>query len=157
MNLEYILRDNKLTQGKHTMNKNAQCRCPWLDTSKQDYVAYHDEEWGVPLYDDQKLFELITLESAQAGLSWYTILKKRSGYRHAFENFDVKKVGRRKDNSIISRKLTSKQLGLGVRLLYVDVDTKRVELHPNQFAIKPFSESDLTTSLLLRSMKHSQG
>ena len=70
--------------------------------------------------------------------------------------FDVKKVGRRKDNSIISRKLTSKQLGLGVRLLYVDVDTKRVELHPNQFAIKPFSESDLTTSLLLRSMKHSQ-
>ena len=71
--------------------------------------------------------------------------------------FDVKKVGRRKDNSIIARKLTPKQLGLGIRLLYVDVDTKRVELHPNQFSIKPFSESDLTTSSLLRSMKHSQG
>ena len=70
--------------------------------------------------------------------------------------FDVKKVGRRKDNSIIARKLTPKQLGLGIRLLYVDVDTKRVELHPNQFSIKPFSESDLTTSSLLRSMKHSQ-
>lgn len=82
------------------MNKNAQCRCPWLDTSKQDYVAYHDEEWGVPLYDDQKLFEFITLESAQAGLSWYTILKKRSGYRHAFENFDVKKVALFTDDDV---------------------------------------------------------
>ncbi|OUS74664.1 DNA-3-methyladenine glycosylase [Pseudoalteromonas sp. A601] len=74
------------------MAKDVQCRCPWLDTSKQDYVTYHDEEWGVPLYDDQKLFEFITLESAQAGLSWYTILKKRDGYRRAFANFDVKTV-----------------------------------------------------------------
>ncbi|MFY8326076.1 DNA-3-methyladenine glycosylase I [Pseudoalteromonas sp. ZZD1] len=74
------------------MTKNVRCRCPWLDTSKQDYVTYHDEEWGVPLYDDQKLFEFITLESAQAGLSWYTILKKRDGYRRAFANFDVKTV-----------------------------------------------------------------
>ncbi len=74
------------------MAKNVRCRCPWLDTSKQDYVTYHDEEWGVPLYDDQKLFEFITLESAQAGLSWYTILKKRDGYRRAFANFDVKTV-----------------------------------------------------------------
>lgn len=74
------------------MNQNTQCHCPWLDTSKQDYVAYHDQEWGVPLYDDQKLFEFITLESAQAGLSWYTILKKRDGYRRAFANFDVKAV-----------------------------------------------------------------
>ncbi|MBU2926472.1 DNA-3-methyladenine glycosylase I [Colwellia sp. 1_MG-2023] len=65
------------------------CRCPWLDTSKPDYVAYHDEEWGVPVYDDQKLFEFLCLESAQAGLSWYTILKRRNGYRDAFANFDV--------------------------------------------------------------------
>lgn len=74
------------------MTKKKLCRCPWLDTSKPDYVAYHDEEWGVPLYDDQKLFEFITLESAQAGLSWCTILKKREGYRRAFANFDVKTV-----------------------------------------------------------------
>lgn len=69
-----------------------QCRCPWLDNSKADYVKYHDEEWGVPVYDDQKLFEYLTLESAQAGLSWYTILKRRDGYRAAFANFDVEKV-----------------------------------------------------------------
>jgi DNA-3-methyladenine glycosylase I len=74
------------------MTKNEPCRCPWLDTSKADYVQYHDEEWGVPVYDDQKLFEYLTLESAQAGLSWYTILKRRDGYRKAFENFDVNKV-----------------------------------------------------------------
>lgn len=65
------------------------CRCSWLDSSKPDYVKYHDEEWGVPVYDDQKLFEYLCLESAQAGLSWYTILKRREGYRHAFDNFDV--------------------------------------------------------------------
>lgn len=70
-------------------NALAVCRCPWLDTSKPDYVAYHDEEWGVPVYDDQKLFEYLCLESAQAGLSWYTILKRRDGYRKAFANFDV--------------------------------------------------------------------
>jgi DNA-3-methyladenine glycosylase I len=67
-------------------------RCPWLDLTKPDYVKYHDEEWGVPVYDDPKLFEYFTLESAQAGLSWYTILKRRAGYRKAFANFDVKKV-----------------------------------------------------------------
>jgi len=71
---------------------NTVCRCPWLDTSKEDYVKYHDEEWGVPVHDDQKLFEYLTLESAQAGLSWYTILKRRQGYRDAFANFDVHKV-----------------------------------------------------------------
>lgn len=63
-------------------------RCPWLDTSKPDYVAYHDLEWGVPLHDDNKIFEFLVLESAQAGLSWYTILKKRENYRQAFANFD---------------------------------------------------------------------
>jgi len=71
-----------------------QCRCPWLDTSKPDYVEYHDKEWGEPVYDDQKLFEFLTLESAQAGLSWYTILKRRQGYLDAFANFDVKIVSK---------------------------------------------------------------
>ncbi|GAW96787.1 DNA-3-methyladenine glycosylase I [Colwellia marinimaniae] len=68
------------------------CRCPWLDTTKLDYVKYHDEEWGVPVLDDDKMFEYLVLESAQAGLSWYTILKRRDGYRKAFANFDVNKV-----------------------------------------------------------------
>jgi DNA-3-methyladenine glycosylase I len=78
-------------------NSNAQekiCRCSWLDTSKPDYVKYHDEEWGVPVHDDRKLFEYLTLESAQAGLSWYTILKRRDGYREAFANFDVNIVAK---------------------------------------------------------------
>ena len=74
------------------MSEQKKCRCPWLDTTKPDYVLYHDLEWGVPVSDDQTLFEFITLESAQAGLSWYTILKKRSGYKNAFANFNVNKV-----------------------------------------------------------------
>ncbi|KTF16168.1 DNA-3-methyladenine glycosylase I [Pseudoalteromonas sp. H105] len=82
------------------MQTNVRCRCPWLDTTKSDYVDYHDNEWGVPLYDDQKLFEFITLESAQAGLSWYTILKKRAGYKQAFENFNVAKVALFTDNDV---------------------------------------------------------
>lgn len=70
------------------------CRCPWVDLSKPDYVAYHDQEWGVPVYDDRLLFEFLTLESAQAGLSWYTILKKRENYRLALDNFDPEKIAR---------------------------------------------------------------
>ncbi|KYL32097.1 DNA-3-methyladenine glycosylase [Pseudoalteromonas agarivorans] len=76
------------------MSEQNKCRCAWLDATKPDYVKYHDEEWGVPLYDDTKLFEFITLESAQAGLSWYTILKKRAGYKKAFANFSVQKVAK---------------------------------------------------------------
>jgi DNA-3-methyladenine glycosylase I len=62
-------------------------RCPWC-LGFEDYVKYHDEEWGVPVFDDQKQFEFLVLESAQAGLSWSTILKKRAGYRKAFTEFD---------------------------------------------------------------------
>ncbi|MEM0515372.1 DNA-3-methyladenine glycosylase I [Pseudoalteromonas sp. YIC-827] len=75
-------------------------RCSWVDLSKEDYVAYHDNEWGVPIYDDQQLFEFLTLESAQAGLSWYTILKKRDNYRRAFANFDVHKVAAFNDQDV---------------------------------------------------------
>ena len=82
--------------GKGQMNKKKSireiCRCPWVDLSKPDYVEYHDKEWGVPVYDDRLLFEFLTLESAQAGLSWYTVLKKRGNYRIAFENFEPDKV-----------------------------------------------------------------
>ena len=69
-------------------------RCPWVDLSKPDYVAYHDEEWGLPVHDDRRLFEFLTLEAAQAGLSWYTILRKRANYRRAFADFDADKVAR---------------------------------------------------------------
>jgi len=76
-----------------TMRKKHEiCRCPWVDLSKPDYVDYHDTEWGVPVHDDQRLFEFLTLESAQAGLSWYTVLRKRENYRIAFDHFDPKKV-----------------------------------------------------------------
>lgn len=64
-----------------------QTRCGWVNTDLL-YVAYHDKEWGVPVYDDRKLFEMLCLEGAQAGLSWYTILQRREGYRIAFDGFD---------------------------------------------------------------------
>lgn len=66
-------------------------RCPWC-LGFPEYVAYHDTEWGVPVYDDRIHFEFLVLESAQAGLSWATILKKRAGYRRAFADFDYKVV-----------------------------------------------------------------
>jgi len=79
---------------------HALCRCSWADLSKPDYVAYHDTEWGVPVHDDAKLFEFIVLESAQAGLSWYTILRKREGYRQAFDAFDAQKIARYGDEKV---------------------------------------------------------
>jgi DNA-3-methyladenine glycosylase I len=63
-------------------------RCSWVPDGDELYAAYHDEEWGVPERDDRALYELLTLEGAQAGLSWSTILRKREGYRRAFEGFD---------------------------------------------------------------------
>jgi len=74
-------------------------RCQW-STGDIDMMNYHDQEWGVPVKDDQKLFEFLMLESAQAGLSWQTILKRREGYRKAFANFDVKKVARFSEKKI---------------------------------------------------------
>lgn len=69
-------------------------RCPWADPAKPDYLAYHDEEWGVPVHDDRVMFEFLTLEAAQAGLSWYTVLRKRENYRKAFDGFEPAKVAR---------------------------------------------------------------
>ncbi len=66
-------------------------RCGWAGTDPL-YIAYHDEEWGVPVHDDRHLFEMLILEGAQAGLSWITILKKRENYRQAFDNFDAGKI-----------------------------------------------------------------
>ena len=87
-------------------------RCEWA--TEEPNLSYHDTEWGVPQHDDQKLFEFLILEGAQAGLSWVTILKRREGYRKAFANFDAKKVAKfnekkisllLKDESIIRNKL----------------------------------------------------
>ena len=69
-------------------------RCTWAEGVSSKYVEYHDEEWGVPVYDDNVQFEFLILEGAQAGLSWSTILNKRDGYRDAFADFDVQKVAR---------------------------------------------------------------
>ena len=79
------------------MNKKSRIesrRCPWVDLSKPDYVEYHDKEWGVPIFDDRTIFEFLTLEAAQAGLSWYTVLRKRDHYRQAYSGFDPEKVAR---------------------------------------------------------------
>jgi DNA-3-methyladenine glycosylase I len=69
-------------------------RCGWAPLDDPRYLAYHDEEWGVPVHDERHLFEMLTLEGAQAGLSWRTILYKREGYRKAFAGFDAAKVAR---------------------------------------------------------------
>ena len=69
-------------------------RCSWLDLSKEDYVDYHDREWGVPIYDDHILFEFIVLELNQAGLNWYTILKRRDSFKVAYANYDLEKIVR---------------------------------------------------------------
>jgi DNA-3-methyladenine glycosylase I len=67
-------------------------RCAWVPEGNELYINYHDTEWGVPVFDDKKIFEFLVLESAQAGLSWITILKKREAYRKAFANFNPKRV-----------------------------------------------------------------
>ncbi|MEX0815943.1 MAG: DNA-3-methyladenine glycosylase I [Gaiellales bacterium] len=69
-------------------------RCAWVPENVPEYVAYHDDEWGVPSHDDRHLLELLVLEGAQAGLSWLTILRKREGYRRAFADFDAEAVAR---------------------------------------------------------------
>lgn len=75
------------------MNSKIKSRCAWAGTDPI-YIGYHDKEWGVPVYDDRKLFEFLILEGAQAGLSWITILKRRDGYRRAFADFEAEKVAR---------------------------------------------------------------
>lgn len=76
-----------------------QNRCAWV-TNDPVYIAYHDNEWGIPIYDDQRLFEFLILEGAQAGLSWITILKKRDYYRACFDNFNPNKIANYKQDKI---------------------------------------------------------
>ncbi|EPZ43477.1 DNA-3-methyladenine glycosylase I [Alicyclobacillus acidoterrestris] len=74
-------------------------RCGWVNDDPL-YIHYHDVEWGVPVYDDTKLFEFLVLEGAQAGLSWYTILKKREHYRVAFDGFDIQRVAQYDEDKV---------------------------------------------------------
>ena len=83
-------------------DKTARRRCPWVDLTKLDYIDYHDKEWGVPVHDDRTLFEFLTLEGAQAGLSWYTVLRKREAYQKAFDKFDPERVARYGKRELVS-------------------------------------------------------
>ena len=76
------------------MKNSVKKRCRWASGGDPEYVRYHDKEWGRPMHDDRRLFEMLILEGAQAGLSWSTILRKRANYRKAFAGFEPKKVAR---------------------------------------------------------------
>jgi len=79
---------------------DSKIRCSWVEGGNDLYYEYHDNEWGVPIHDDRELFEFLTLEAAQAGLSWATVLNKREGYRKAFDNFEIEKVAKYSDKKI---------------------------------------------------------
>ncbi len=79
---------------KTIASANSIRRCPWVHLDKPDYIDYHDKEWGVPIHDDRRIFEFLTLEAAQAGLSWYVVLSKRENYREAFDSFEPEKIAR---------------------------------------------------------------
>src|SRR5574342_246111 len=82
---------NRIVRRKKLRKMKQLKRCEWCGTEPL-YVSYHDKEWGIPVYDDRKLFEMLCLEGAQAGLSWLTILKRREGYLAAFDQFDAEKI-----------------------------------------------------------------
>lgn len=92
--ITYRMYVRNLFAGGHEMN-----RCGWVNQDAL-YIDYHDKEWGVPVYDDRLLFEYLNLEGAQAGLSWYTILKKRENYRKAFDNFEPEKIIKYDDKKV---------------------------------------------------------
>ena len=83
-------------------------RCEWADKNELEQ-SYHDNEWGVAIHDDRRLFEFLVLEGAQAGLSWSTILRKREGYRRAFDNFDARKISKYSEKAV-SRLLTNSEI-----------------------------------------------
>jgi DNA-3-methyladenine glycosylase I len=83
-----------------TKTAKEKIRCVWVGHGKDFYDHYHDTEWGVPVHDDRRHFEMLILEGAQAGLSWETILKRRDGYRKAFKKFDPKKVAKMTDDEL---------------------------------------------------------
>jgi DNA-3-methyladenine glycosylase I len=108
-------------------------RCAWVPESDPLYVAYHDEEWGVPSRDPRHLFEMLVLEGAQAGLSWSTILRKRAGYRSAFKQFEPHRVARLdaeellRDARIVRNRLKVESAIANARV-WLDLDEDPVEL-----------------------------
>lgn len=72
--------------------RDGKCRCVWANPKNERYIHYHDKEWGIPVYEDGRLFEMLVLEGFQAGLSWECVLNKRDAFREAFDNFDLEKV-----------------------------------------------------------------
>ncbi len=135
-------------------------RCFGSGEGKEFYAKYHDDEWGVPVYEDQKLFEFLVLEGAQAGLSWETVLRKREGYRKAFRDFDYVKAAKmtdaqleklRGDESIIRNRLKifsvrqnakvfleiQKEFGSFSKYLWGFVDGKQIINHPKSYKDVP--------------------
>ena len=90
----------KLAKGNSAVTSNQKARCFWATGVPDFYEKYHDEEWGVPCFDEHKMFEMLILEGAQAGLSWQTVLAKRENYRKAFDGFNVEKIARYKEPKI---------------------------------------------------------
>lgn len=82
------------------MRSDARARCSWPEGLSDEMIVYHDREWGVPVLDDRKLFEMFTLGGAQAGLSWEIVYRKREGYRNLFYNFDIEKCSRMSDSRL---------------------------------------------------------
>ncbi len=103
LNIEVLSTDHRgeteWVKQRRKMSKEI-IRCDWSKNQSENYIKYHDEEWGVPVHDDRKHFEFLILEGAQAGLSWATILKRRDGYRQAFADFDPVKVAQFDEDKI---------------------------------------------------------
>lgn len=140
-------------------------RCEWV-TDDPTYIQYHDEEWGVPVHDDQKHFEFLILEGAQAGLSWLTVLKRRQGYREAFANFDPERVAHFSDKKleqlaqnpgIIRNKLkikaarTNAQVFLNIQKQYNSFDRYIWQFIGNEPKINSWETADQVPSTTIES------
>jgi len=117
-------------------------RCGWLKLNDPIYVAYHDNEWGIPLYDDKALFELFCLETQAAGLSWLTVLKKRDGYKKAFYDFDITKIITMDENDIDTIIQTHDVIKNRAKLLAIINNAKAIK----QISIEYHSWSDFLWS-----------
>ena len=118
-------------------------RCDWL-TDDAAYIAYHDTEWGVPVHDDNKLFEMLLLEGAQAGLSWLTVLRKRENYREAYEGFDRAKIAQWDQV-----KIESLLKNPGIIRNRLKVEAAKTNARACLQVVKEFSSFDATSGHLL--------
>ena len=152
------------------MDEELKKRCAWCGTDVL-YQAYHDLEWDCPNYDDQRLFEFLVLEGAQAGLAWITVLRKREGYRQALDNFDAEKIARygkrqvnrlMKDSSIIRNRLKIESTITNAQA-YLDIQTSHggfsdyiwqfVDHEPRQNRFRTLSKVPATTAISDRMSK----